>query len=179
MISTVRQVIKAPPNISAKSTHASAAAGGKDSQPLEIGVLQFFYAYLSQCSPDQVFESWGSLSGLLRDCLALAPPAIFLALSIVNQFVHRSPSPLTDRKDQKELQDIVGRLVKHFFNSVRLGLFSTDSRNLVIVNLFIYVFVSFPRMTLSLHATRCRWTLQPRLRGRAWSRRHGCEGTSR
>ena len=105
VISTVRQVIKAPPNI-------SAASGGKDSSSLEISVLQFFYAYLAQCSPDLVFESWSSLSGLLRDCLALAPPAIFLALSIVNQFVHRSPSPLSDRKDQKELQDIVGRLVK-------------------------------------------------------------------
>ena len=114
MISTVRQVIKAPPNIT--------ILGGKDSSSLEISVLQFFYAFLAQCSPDQVFESWSSLSGLLRDCLALAPPAIFLALSIVNQFVHRSPSPLTDRKDQKELQDIVGRLVRktifsHFVES--------------------------------------------------------------
>ena len=111
MISTVRQVIKAPPNIT--------ILGGKDSSSLEISVLQFFYAFLAQCSPDQVFESWSSLSGLLRDCLALAPPAIFLALSIVNQFVHRSPSPLTDRKDQKELQDIVGRLVRKNTKIVR------------------------------------------------------------
>jgi hypothetical protein len=57
-----------------------------------------------------VFESWSSLANLLRDCLVLAPPAVFLALSILNQFVNRSPT-LAERKDQKELQDIAGKLV--------------------------------------------------------------------
>lgn len=95
VIQTVRQVIK-----SSKLN-------------VEVNVLQFFYAYLARCSALQVFESWASMAALLRDCLALAPPAaIFLALSILNQFVHRSPSALSDRKDQKELQDLAGRLIE-------------------------------------------------------------------
>ena len=51
------------------------------------------------------------LAGLLRECLALAPPAIFLALAILNQFTTRAPS-LSERKDQKELQELAGKLVE-------------------------------------------------------------------
>ena len=98
VIGTVRQVLKSAPSVNGSKIN------------VEVSVLQFFYAYLAQCSATQVFESWSSLSGLLRDCLALAPPAIFLALSILNQFVHRSPT-LSDRKEQKELQDVAGKLI--------------------------------------------------------------------
>ncbi len=125
VISTVRQVLKSPPNVTGSNIGKENVPSNKSSGPavsgtpgaaaagasVEVSVLQFFFAYLSQCSSAQVFESWGSLAVLLRDCLALAPPAIFLALSIVYQFVTRSPSALADRKDQKELQDITSRLV--------------------------------------------------------------------
>jgi hypothetical protein len=104
VIATVRQVLKTPPNVSAAVVAAGSGTALATKASVEVSVLQFFYAYLAKCSSAQVFESWSSLAGLLRDCLALAPPAIFLALSIVNQFVHRSPSALSDRKDQKELQ---------------------------------------------------------------------------
>jgi hypothetical protein len=98
VIQTVRQVLRAPPNV----------AGNRIN--VEVAVLQFFYAYLAKCSAVQVFESWSGLASLLRECLILAPPAIFLALAILNQFAHRAPS-LAERKDQKELQEIAGKLI--------------------------------------------------------------------
>ena len=57
------------------------------------------------------FHFRSELAGLLRECLALAPPAIFLALAILNQFTTRAPS-LSERKDQKELQELAGKLVE-------------------------------------------------------------------
>ena len=79
---------------------------------IEVSALQFFYFYLAKCTPAQVFDSWNSLAQLLRDCLQLAPPAIFLALAILNQFVHRSPgSEKSDKKEQKELQELTSKLV--------------------------------------------------------------------
>ncbi len=98
VIQTVRLVLKTPPNVSGTKVN------------VEVSVLQFFYAYLAKCSATQVFESWSGLASLLRDCLALAPPAVFLALAILNQFVQRAPS-LAERKDQKELQEIAGKLI--------------------------------------------------------------------
>ncbi|XP_059082535.1 protein dopey-1-like isoform X2 [Tigriopus californicus] len=99
VIQTVRQVLKHPSNVTGHKIN------------VEVSVLQFFYAYLAQCSIVQIFESWSNLAGLLKDCLALAPPAIFLALAILNQFVHRSPN-MSDRKEQKELQEIAGKLIE-------------------------------------------------------------------
>ena len=48
---------------------------------------------------------------MLKDCLGSGAPVIFLALSILNQFVNRSPT-LSERRDQKELQDIAGKLIE-------------------------------------------------------------------
>ena len=45
------------------------------------------------------------LAGLLRECLVLAPPAVFLALAILNQFAQTAPTS-SERKDQRELQEI-------------------------------------------------------------------------
>lgn len=97
VIQTVRQVVKTPPSISGTSSKIN----------VDVAVLQFFYAYLAQCSKSQVFESWTGLAGLLKECSVLTPPAIFLALSILNQFVHRA-LPLSERKEQKELQVSLG-----------------------------------------------------------------------
>ncbi len=107
VLQTVRQVLKSPPNVAA----AGSTAGGGPRINIEVSVMQFFYNYLSQCSAAQVQESWSSLLGLLRDCLALAPPALFLALSVLNQFVLRAPAP-SERKEQKELQDVAGKLIE-------------------------------------------------------------------
>ena len=74
IIQTVRQVLKTPPNME-----------GGGSSNTEVAVLQFFYFYLEKCSPKLVFQSWSNLASLLKDCLALAPPAIFLAMAILSQ----------------------------------------------------------------------------------------------
>jgi hypothetical protein len=79
LVQTVRQVLKTPPNL----------AGGVSSN-VEISILQFFYFYLEKCAAQQVFQSWSTLASLLKDCLVLAPPAIFLALAILNRFVQRT-----------------------------------------------------------------------------------------
>jgi len=98
VIQTVRQVLKTPVVVSGPKIN------------VEVAVLQFFYAYLAKCSSNQVVDLWSGLAGLLRECLALAPPAIFLALAILNQFAHRAPA-MAERKDQKELQEIAGKLI--------------------------------------------------------------------
>jgi len=51
------------------------------------------------------------LAGLLRECLVLAPPAVFLALGILNQFAQTAPTS-SERKDQRELQEIAGKLIE-------------------------------------------------------------------
>ena len=49
---------------------------------------------------------------VLRDCLALAPPAIFLALAILNQFVKSSPTEkMENKREQRELQELTGKLI--------------------------------------------------------------------
>ena len=98
MIQTVRNVLKSPPVVSGTQIN------------VEVAVLQFFYAYLAKCSVNQVMDLWSELAGLLRECLVLAPPAVFLALAILNQFTTRAPS-LSERKDQKELQELAGKLI--------------------------------------------------------------------
>ncbi len=102
VIQTVRQVLKSPPVVTV-SGHAKIN--------VEVAVLQFFYAYLAKCSVGQVVDLWSGLAALLRECLALAPPAIFLALAILNQFAQRAPA-LSERKEQRELQELAGKLIE-------------------------------------------------------------------
>ena len=104
VVQTLRQVLKAPPSVTTGTSNVMAN--------VEVSALQFFYFYLAKCTPSQVHESWSSLAALLRDCLALAPAAVFLALAILNQFVLRSPTEKLDsKKDQKELQELTNKLV--------------------------------------------------------------------
>ena len=121
VIQTLRQVLKSPPIVSGTQIN------------VEVAVLQFFYAYLAKCSVSQVMDLWSDLAGLLRECLVLAPPAIFLALAILNQFTTRAPT-LSERKDQKELQELAGKLV--------------DSCAQVILNMYIQATISYPKLGL-------------------------------
>ena len=118
LVQTVRQVLKKPPKLD---------AGGSGNA--EVALLQFFYFYLEKCAPKQVFQSWSDLSSLLKDCLALAPPAVFLAMTILSQFVNRMQQVLDekkrngnvengedggemlDKKDTRELQDLAEKLI--------------------------------------------------------------------
>ena len=123
VIHTVRQVLKTPPSITGHSG-GSSGSGGKIN--VEVSVLQFFYFYLARCSPSKIADLWSSLATLLKDCLALAPSAIFLALAILDIYVHRSSQQRdsqknagseghtkieVSRKESKELQELAGKLV--------------------------------------------------------------------
>ena len=123
VIQTVRQVLKTPPSITGHSG-GSSGAGGKIN--VEVSVLQFFYFYLARCSPSKIPDLWPSLATLLKDCLALAPSAIFLALAILDIYVQRSSQQRdsqknvgseghskieVSRKESKELQELAGKLV--------------------------------------------------------------------
>ena len=123
VIQTVRQVLKTPPSITGHSG-GSSGTGGKIN--VEVSVLQFFYFYLARCSPSKIPDLWPSLATLLKDCLALAPSAIFLALAILDIYVHRSSQQRdsqkvvgseghnkieVSRKESKELQELAGKLV--------------------------------------------------------------------
>ncbi|GFR99136.1 protein dopey 1 [Elysia marginata] len=98
LIQTVKQVVKQPPQTELT----------KKGLPLEVNLLQFFLAYIHHTTTSaQLLDSWPSLLSLLRDCLQmnLSPPALFLLLQILHEFVQKTPS-MEEKKHQKDLQDI-------------------------------------------------------------------------
>uniref|UniRef100_A0A2C9KBU5 Uncharacterized protein n=1 Tax=Biomphalaria glabrata TaxID=6526 RepID=A0A2C9KBU5_BIOGL len=98
LIQTVKQVIKQPP-----LTELT-----KKGVPLEVNLLQFFFAYVRNTTTiAQLLDSWPSLLSLLRECLQmnLTPPALFLLLQILHEFVQKTPT-MEEKKNQKDLQDI-------------------------------------------------------------------------
>ncbi|XP_063217046.1 protein dopey-1 homolog isoform X2 [Bacillus rossius redtenbacheri] len=101
LVQTVHQVVKQPPPIQ----------GAGEDLSLEVSMLELFYCYMQTSSGPQLAESWGSLLGLLRDGLALSPPALFLMLAVLNEFVQKIP-PLAEKKDQRDLQDITAKLIE-------------------------------------------------------------------
>lgn len=105
LVQTVKQVLKQPP--------PNDLGRGKKSVPLEVNMLQFFYAYVQQTSMQQLLDSKQSLLALLKEGLTLnfTPPGLFLLLEILNEFVQRTPS-MEDRKSQKDIQDIAQKLLE-------------------------------------------------------------------
>ena len=102
LISTLRQVVKSPPPVS----------GLTKSKTIHTSALQFFSSYLSSCPLNQLCESWSELRELLKDCCSLAPPAPFLALSVLHQFVTRGATVNMERKELKEVQEMTVKLVE-------------------------------------------------------------------
>lgn len=104
LIQTVRQVIKQPPQTNSRAVVIV---------PLEVSMLQFFLSYVQTMPGNVLLESWASLLGLLKEGLqlGLVPPAQFLLLGILNEFVQRAPM-LEDKKDQKDLQDLAQKLIE-------------------------------------------------------------------
>ncbi|XP_069103129.1 protein DOP1A-like isoform X2 [Argopecten irradians] len=105
LVQTVKQVLKQPPPTNLSRTRKNI--------PLEVNMLQFFYAYVQQTSASQLVDSWNSLCSLLRDSLQLnlLPPGKFILLQILNEFVQKMPS-MENKKNQKELQDITQKLLE-------------------------------------------------------------------
>jgi hypothetical protein len=81
---------------------------------LDVSILEFFYCYMQTCSGPQLAESWGSLAGLLKDGMTLTPPAQFLMLAVLNEFVQKCP-PLAEKKDMRDLQDVTAKVCRECF----------------------------------------------------------------
>ena len=102
VISTLRLVVKSPPQIS----------GLAKGQTLDLSALQFFCSYLECSQVGQLYESWAGLKELLRDCCSLSPPSTFLALSILHSFVLRGATSQMERKEVKDVQEMTCKLVE-------------------------------------------------------------------
>lgn len=101
-VQTLHSVIKSPPQIYRPPPGLV----------LDVSALELFYFYMKSAPAPQLADSWNSLLNLLKDGLILAPPAQFVLLSILNEFVQRCPQmPFQDKKDLRDLHDITSRLV--------------------------------------------------------------------
>lgn len=106
-VQTLHHVVKSPPNIYHPPTGLS----------IEVSALELFYFYMKSAAAPQLSDCWSSLLALLRDGINLSPPAQFVILAILNEFVQRCPQmPFQDRKDLRDLHDITSRLVEALSN---------------------------------------------------------------
>ncbi|XP_071455571.1 protein DOP1 homolog isoform X2 [Hetaerina americana] len=112
LVQTVNSVLRQPPAVVVGGGSTTSGAQGL---VLEVSLLEFLYCYLRRSTTArQLVDSWSSLAVLLREGSASStssPPAHFLLLALLNEFVQRA-SPLPEKKDQKELQDITAKLVE-------------------------------------------------------------------
>ncbi|XP_074156698.1 protein DOP1B isoform X2 [Sminthopsis crassicaudata] len=119
----VKEVVKKPSQIK----------GEEKSSLVDIPVLHFSYTYLQRLPISVLQENFPSLLGVLKESvqLNLAPPGYFLLLSMLNDFVTRTPN-LESKKDQKDLQDITQKVLEAVGNIAGSSLEQTSwlSRNL-------------------------------------------------
>nr|XP_054360074.1 protein dopey-2 isoform X4 [Mirounga angustirostris] len=118
-----KEVVKRPPQIR-----------GDEKAPLvDIPVLQFCYAFVQRLPVTALQENFPSLLGVLKESvqLNLAPPGYFLLLSMLNDFVTRTPN-LESKKDQKDLQEVTQKILEAVGNIAGSSLEQTSwlSRNL-------------------------------------------------
>uniref|UniRef100_A0A8C5IHB1 DOP1 leucine zipper like protein B n=1 Tax=Junco hyemalis TaxID=40217 RepID=A0A8C5IHB1_JUNHY len=99
----VKEVVKKPAQIK----------GEEKSSLVDIPVLQFSFAFIQRLPVPALQENFQPLLGLLRESvqLNLAPPGHFLLLSILNDFVTRTPT-LESKKDQKDLQEVTQKILE-------------------------------------------------------------------
>uniref|UniRef100_A0A8C5KNX3 DOP1 leucine zipper like protein B n=1 Tax=Jaculus jaculus TaxID=51337 RepID=A0A8C5KNX3_JACJA len=123
VLQLVKEVVKRPPQIK----------GDERSPLVDIPVLQFCYAFIQRLPIANLQESFPSLLGVLKESvqLNLAPPGYFLLLSMLNDFVTRTPN-LESKKDQKDLQEITQKILEAVGNIAGSSLEQTSwlSRNL-------------------------------------------------
>uniref|UniRef100_A0A8D2DKE3 DOP1 leucine zipper like protein B n=1 Tax=Sciurus vulgaris TaxID=55149 RepID=A0A8D2DKE3_SCIVU len=119
----VKEVVKRPLPIK----------GDEKSPLVDIPVLQFCYAFIQRLPIPALQENFPSLLGVLKESvqLNLAPPGYFLLLSMLNDFVTRTPN-LENKKDQKDLQEITQKILEAIGNIAGSSLEQTSwlSRNL-------------------------------------------------
>ncbi|XP_069492220.1 protein DOP1B isoform X2 [Ambystoma mexicanum] len=122
ILQLVKEVVKKPPQIK-----------GEEKSLVDIPMLQFCYAFIQRLTVQALQENFPPLLGLLKESVALnlAPPGYFLLLSILNDFVTRTPSP-ENKKDQKDLQEVTQKILEAVGNVAGSSLEQTSwlSRNL-------------------------------------------------
>ncbi|KAK2508368.1 hypothetical protein MC885_011605 [Smutsia gigantea] len=119
----VKEVVKRPPQIR-----------GDEKAPLvDIPMLQFCYAFIQRLPVTALQENFPSLLGVLKESvpLNLAPRGYFLLLSMLNDFVTRTPN-LDSKKDQKDLQEVTQKILEAVGNIAGSSLEQTSwlGRNL-------------------------------------------------
>lgn len=123
ILQLVKEVVKKPPQIK----------GEEKSSLVDIPMLQFSYAFIQRLSPSEMQENFQPLLTLLKESVSLnlAPPGYFLLLSMLNDFVTRTPN-LENKKDQKDLQEVTQKILESVGNVAGSSLEQTSwlSRNL-------------------------------------------------
>uniref|UniRef100_A0A452V4C4 DOP1 leucine zipper like protein B n=1 Tax=Ursus maritimus TaxID=29073 RepID=A0A452V4C4_URSMA len=118
-----KEVVKRPPQI----------RGDEKSPLVDIPVLQFCYAFVQRLPVAALQENFPSLLAVLKESVQvnLAPPGYFLLLSMLNDFVTRTPN-LESKKDQKDLQEVTQKILEAVGNIAGSSLEQTSwlSRNL-------------------------------------------------
>uniref|UniRef100_A0A8D1D2K5 DOP1 leucine zipper like protein B n=2 Tax=Sus scrofa TaxID=9823 RepID=A0A8D1D2K5_PIG len=119
----VKEVVKRPPQV----------RGDEKSPLVDVPVLQFCYAFIQRLPVTALQENFPSLLGVLKESvqLNLAPPGYFLLLSMLNDFVTRTPN-LESKKDQRDLQEVTQKIIDAVGNIAGSSLEQTSwlSRNL-------------------------------------------------
>ncbi|XP_038622014.1 protein dopey-2 isoform X2 [Tachyglossus aculeatus] len=119
----VKEVVKKPSQIK----------GEEKSSLVDIPMLQFSFAFIQRLPVSALQENFPPLLGVLKESvqLNLAPPGYFLLLSMLNDFVTRTPT-LENKKDQKDLQEVTQKILEAVGNVAGSSLEQTSwlSRNL-------------------------------------------------
>ncbi|XP_036896509.1 protein dopey-2 isoform X1 [Sturnira hondurensis] len=103
----VKEVVKRPPQIR-----------GDQKLPLvDVPVLQFCHVFIQRLPVMALQENFPALLGVLKESaqLNLAPPGHFLLLSMLNDFVTRTPN-LESKKDQRDLQEVTQKILEAVAN---------------------------------------------------------------
>ncbi|XP_053420170.1 protein dopey-2 isoform X2 [Nycticebus coucang] len=126
LLHLVKEVVKRPPQIKGDK-------GDEKSPLVDIPVLQFCCALIQRLPVTALQENFPSLLGVLKESvqLNLAPPGYFLLLSMLNDFVTRTPN-MESKKDQKDLQEVTQKILEAVGNIAGSSLEQTSwlSRNL-------------------------------------------------
>ncbi|ELU14591.1 hypothetical protein CAPTEDRAFT_134195 [Capitella teleta] len=144
LIQTVKQVIHNPPTTASEKvtppSHPplfalSHTLSSQKRTSHEVGLLQFFFAYVQRTPGAHLVDSWPSLLSLLKEGLQinLSPPGHFILLALLSEFVQKIPM-FDDRKDLKDLQDILQKLLESVGEIAGASLEQTTffRRNLVV-----------------------------------------------
>ncbi|XP_053561140.1 protein dopey-2 [Bombina bombina] len=127
------QLIAAVAAVWKKKRFNKAQSKAKKSSLVDIPMLQFSYAFIQRLSANDMQENYQPLLVLLKESvqLNLAPPGFFLLLSMLNDFVTRTPN-IENKKDQRDLQEVTQKILEAVGNVAGSSLEQTSwlSRNL-------------------------------------------------